>query len=106
VAGIAAIVAGPVVAGLVGAIGLLISVFYALTLSVSDLLSYSANRLIGTVAGIVLSVILAQHVIISFPALFVIGFLWLMIAILRLLVIELATAVADSNKMVYGSNFA
>lgn len=96
VSGIAIIMAGPVVAGLVGVIGFLIGVIYALTLSISDLLSFAASRLIGTFSGIVLSVIIGQYILVSFPPIFVIGLLWLMLTIIHLLILEISIALAES----------
>ncbi len=97
VVGTAIVVAGPFVVGLVGAIGLLTSIFFSLTLDNTDLLDYTAARFIGTVSGLVLSIILGQYVFISFPILFVLGFLWLMISVIRLLVVEMYTALTRST---------
>lgn len=106
VTGVAVIMAGPIVVGLVGAIGFLIGVIYALTLSIPDLLSFSANRLIGTIAGVALSVIVGQYVLISLSPLFVLSILMLMVVILRLLVLELVVSTADAVRITKRDGFA
>lgn len=92
VSGIAVVMAGPVIAALVGAIGFAIGVYYALTLDVRDLLNFTGARLLGTLAGIALAVILGGYVTISLPLLFVLGFAWLLLTVARLLLIEIITA--------------
>jgi transglutaminase-like putative cysteine protease len=87
VAGITAIVAGPVVAAIVGIIGFLISQYFAWF--TDDNLNFSAARLIGIVAGIVLAVILGGYVVVSFSGLFVLGLALLLLTLVRLIAVEI-----------------
>lgn len=61
-----------------------------------DLLDFVGSRFIGVSAGVVLAIILGQYVLVSFPPLFVLGFLWLMITVVRLMIIEIMS-MASSN---------
>lgn len=93
--GIAVIVAGPIVAGLAGAAGLILSQYFNFAGNNLDNLNFNAARFIGLLSGIVLSVILGGYVLISFTPLFVIGLVYLMITVLRYLTIQVLTASTD-----------
>ena len=89
--GIAIIVAAPLVAGLVGAIGFAIGVYFALFEANGYNLDFSAARLSGLIAGMVVSIILGGYVSITLPLLFVGGFAWLLFSVMRLLIIEVVS---------------
>jgi hypothetical protein len=91
VSGIAIIVAGPLLAAIVGAIGFVIGVYLAMYEDNKYNLNFSGARLIGLMAGIILSVIFGGYVAISFPIIFIGGAAWLLLTVARLLVIEVFT---------------
>ena len=86
---LAIILTGPFVAGLVGAIGFLISVYFALFETNKFNLDFSAARLIGIFAGMVLAIIFGGYVVISLPLIFVAGLAWLIVSIPRLIFMEM-----------------
>ena len=88
VAGIAIIVAGPILAAFVGAIGFAVGAFLAISESSSYNLNFNGARVIGLMAGIVLSIILGGYVTVSFPIIFVGGLAWLLFTVTRLLITE------------------
>ncbi|MBV7429814.1 MULTISPECIES: hypothetical protein [unclassified Acidovorax] len=91
VSGIAIIVAGPLLAAIVGAIGFVIGVYLAMYEDNKYNLNFSGARLIGLMAGIILSVIFGGYVAISFSIIFIGGAAWLLLTVARLLVIEVFT---------------
>ena len=84
--GVAVIVAGPIVAGLAGAAAFILSQYFSY---IGEGLDFSVTRYLGTLAGIVLAIILGGYVVVSFTPLFVIGMIYLMLNILRLIVVEI-----------------
>jgi hypothetical protein len=99
VSGLAAVIAGPVVAAIVGTIGVIISVINFFFLSPVDNLNFSGARLLSTLAGVALSVILGGYVFVTFPILFVPGLLLLalltLITLARVLYVSLAILETD-----------
>jgi hypothetical protein len=99
VSGLAAVIAGPIIAGIVGTIGVIISVINFFFLSPVDNLNFSGARLLSTLAGVALSVILGGYVFVTFPILFVPGLLLLalltLITLTRVLYVSLAMLETD-----------
>ena len=88
ISGLAIILASPLIAAVVGAIGFLISVYFALFETNRFNLDFSSTRLVGTLSGIVLAIILGGYVIVSFPIIFAAGLSWLSVSVLRYLMVE------------------
>jgi hypothetical protein len=94
VGGVAAVVAAPWVVTLVGIISVLITVINLLTLSNDLALAFNMGRLVGLISGVALAIILGQFVFITFPLTFYLGFLLLVVATLRLFIMEIITTLA------------
>jgi hypothetical protein len=65
-----------------------------LTLSNDLALAFNMGRLVGLISGVALAIILGQFVFITFPLTFYLGFLLLVVATLRLFIIEMITTLA------------
>lgn len=92
--GISAVVAGPLIMGLVGAVGLAMTAMHFYYGDNRDNLDFASSRLVGLFSGVVLAIILTQTVLISFGPLFVIGTIILMMSTIRLLAMELFSILA------------
>lgn len=93
-AGVSAVVAGPLIMGLVGVVGLAMTAMYFLFGDNKDNLDFGGTRLMGLLSGVTLAIILTETVLISFVPLFVIGALILLMSTFRMLIVELYTIFA------------
>ena len=86
------------IAGLVGVISVIISVINFFNLDASDNLSFNAARLLATVAGIALAVILGAYVLVTFSTLFVLGFIALTLGVVALFFKEVLLALVKNER--------
>ena len=86
--GIAVIAASLSVGAIAGAAALIAGVIFALTSSGDVQINFNGGRLVGLIAGLLLSVIVGQYVVIALTPLFLIGSLLLALNLLRLMAIE------------------
>jgi hypothetical protein len=86
-------VATPILAAIIGVAVLLMGVILVLTEPSRNQPDFQGARFLGLIGGFILTWIIGEFVLISIPLLFLLGFVFLMLTVIRLLIIEMLTLV-------------
>lgn len=97
--GIAAVVAGPWVGGLVNLVALVISIINFFTLDNDNTLEFNMARIVGQICGVALSIILGNYVFITFPAMFYVSFVIMIALTLSLLAYEIVNTFSGQPRI-------
>ncbi len=95
-------VANPIVAAFVGVAVLAMGLTYLFLGSSQQSMDFSVGRLLGIIAGFILTWIIGGFVLLSIPTLFLLGFIFLVLSVaatlLRLMIHDIFFSRLDSNK--------